>query len=90
MYCRYKHCSGGFGDLLLEKDGVWPQSYMKQQCLINHQISLAMVDVAWLTHSPSLTCQKLLHEEKNLIVEMEAETSLHFQSNELGPHPVAN
>lgn len=40
--------------------------------------------------SSSLICHKPLRKEKNLIVEMEAETSLRFQSNELGPHPVAN
>lgn len=48
------------------------------------------VDTARLAHSPSLICQKALRKEKDLIVEMEAETSLRFQSNELGPHPVAN
>lgn len=60
------------------EDGVQPHSHIQVQT------------VPWQAHSPSLICQEPLHKEKSLIVEMEAETSLRFQSNELGPHPVAN
>lgn len=66
------------------EDGVQPQPHTTLQTLPR------AVDVASLAHSPSLIYQKPLCKANSLIVEMEAETSLCFQSNELGPHPVAN